>query len=106
MDIKQCESIEKNTWEKLMMKLLQKFAKVDLLWLISQDNDNGVYFEAGFAQGLGLKVIWTCHEDHVKDLHFDTRQENHITWENPEDLREKLKNRIRAVIGFGPHKGK
>jgi len=67
---------------------------------------HGVYFEAGFAQGLGLPVIWTCHEDHVKDLHFDTRQENHITWEKPEELREKLKNRIRAVIGLGPHKSK
>lgn len=49
---------------------------------------HGVYFEAGFAQGLGLPVIWTCHEDHVKELHFDTRQENHITWETPEELRK------------------
>ncbi len=63
---------------------------------------HGVYFEAGFAQGLGLPVIWTCHKDHVKDLHFDTRQENHITWETPDELREKLKNRIRAAIGLGP----
>jgi hypothetical protein len=66
----------------------------------------GVYFEAGYAQGLGLKVIWTCHKDYVKGLHFDTRQENHITWEKPDDLREKLQNRIRAVIGLGPHKSK
>ncbi|MGA2799076.1 MAG: hypothetical protein ABSE63_15965 [Thermoguttaceae bacterium] len=65
---------------------------------------NGVYFEAGFAQGLGLPVISSCRADNVKELHFDTRQENHITWETPEELREKLKNRIRAVIGLGPHK--
>jgi nucleoside 2-deoxyribosyltransferase len=67
---------------------------------------HGVYFEAGFAQGLGLPVIWTCREDHVKNLHFDTRQQNHITWEQSDDLREKLKNRIWAVIGLGPHKSK
>jgi hypothetical protein len=66
----------------------------------------GVYFEAGYAQGLGLPVIWTCHKDYVNGLHFDTRQENHITWDTPEELREKLKNRIRAVIGLGPHKSK
>ncbi len=65
---------------------------------------HGVYFEAGFAQGLGLPVIWTCRTDQVEELHFDTRQENHITWEKPEELREKLKNRIRAVIGLSPHK--
>ena len=67
---------------------------------------HGVYFEAGFAQGLGLKVIWTCHKNDVDNLHFDTRQENHITWETPEALRDKLKNRIRAAIGLGPHKSK
>ena len=58
----------------------------------------GVYFEAGFAMGLGLPVIWTCREDAIKDAHFDTRQYNHITWKTPEDLREKLKNRIEATI--------
>lgn len=58
----------------------------------------GVYFEAGFALGLGLPVIWTCHESHIKDAHFDTRQYNHITYTGPEDLRVKLLNRIRATI--------
>ncbi|PZM10165.1 nucleoside 2-deoxyribosyltransferase [Rhizobium tubonense] len=62
----------------------------------------GVYYEAGFAQGLGIPVIWTCREDHIEHVHFDTRQFNHITWKTPEELREKLKNRIGAVIGDGP----
>lgn len=66
----------------------------------------GVYYEAGFAEGLGLPVVWTCRKDHVEDLHFDTRQQNHIVWEYSEELREKLSNKIRAVIGFGPHKKK
>ena len=62
----------------------------------------GVYFEAGFAKGLGLPVIWTCREDYVSNLHFDTRQYNHILWKEPTDLREKLSLRIRATIGKGP----
>lgn len=64
----------------------------------------GVYYEAGFAQGLGLRVIFTCHKDIVNDLHFDTRQFNHIAWNDPEDLREKLTDRIVAAIGEGPLK--
>jgi nucleoside 2-deoxyribosyltransferase len=32
----------------------------------------GVYYEAGFAQGLGLPVIWTCKDTSLVDLHFDT----------------------------------
>jgi hypothetical protein len=64
----------------------------------------GVYYEAGFAQGLGIPVIWMCREDHINHVHFDTRQFNHITWKTPEELREKLRNRIGAVIGDGPLK--
>lgn len=62
----------------------------------------GVYYEAGFAQGLGLSVIFTCRQDCVGKLHFDTNHYNHIVWETPEELREKLKIRILAVIGEGP----
>lgn len=58
----------------------------------------GVYFEAGYAMGLGIPVIWTCRDTDINDLHFDTRQYNHIAWGDPKDLREKLKNRIEATI--------
>lgn len=58
----------------------------------------GVYFEAGFAMGLGLPVIWTCRQDEISKVHFDTRQYNHITWENEDDLFQKLLNRINATI--------
>ena len=65
----------------------------------------GVYFEAGFAHGLGIPVIYTCQEDVVDKLAFDTRQYNHILWKEPDDLRESLKNRIGAVMGNGLGKG-
>ena len=62
----------------------------------------GVYFEAGFAFGLNLQVIWTCRKDHIENLHFDIRQYNCIAWTEPTELAERLKNRIGAVIGMGP----
>ena len=62
----------------------------------------GVYFEAGFARGLGLNVIWTCKDDHFNDLHFDVKGFNVIEWKAPADLRERLNARIRAVVGYGP----
>jgi hypothetical protein len=64
----------------------------------------GVYFEAGFAQGLNLPVIWTCKSDLIDQLHFDTRQFNHIVWVAAADLRKALTNRIVAVVGPGPLK--
>ena len=62
----------------------------------------GVYFEAGFALGLGLQVIWVCRQDQVELMHFDTRQYNHIAWSDPDDLYKRLKNRIVALLGVGP----
>ena len=64
----------------------------------------GVYYEAGFAHGLGLPVIFTCREDVLEKVHFDTRQYNHIVWQEPEELRHRLATRIAAVIGDGPLK--
>ena len=64
----------------------------------------GVYYEAGFAHGLGIDVIFTCREDKFDALHFDTRQYNHISWSSPEELKNALKNRIFALYGDGPLK--
>ena len=56
------------------------------------------YFEAGFAKGLGRPVIWTCREVELAKVHFDTRQYNHVVWATPEELRQKLRDRVRATI--------
>ena len=66
-----------------------------------KDARGGVYYEAGFAHGLGIPTIFTCREDSKDNLHFDTRQYNHIIWENSEDLKKQLKYRICATIGDG-----
>ena len=64
----------------------------------------GVYYEAGFAYGLGREVIYTCRADFVEALHFDTRQFNHLVWEANKlpDFRKALQNRIERAIGQGP----
>jgi hypothetical protein len=62
------------------------------------DHRNGVYFEAGLMMGLGRPVVFTCRGDEMGKAHFDTRQYNHIAWDTPADLREKLKRRIQATI--------
>ena len=63
----------------------------------------GVYYEAGFAEGFGIPVIYTCRKDQIKKLHFDTRQYYHIAWETPDQLYKELRERIIARIGMGPN---
>lgn len=64
----------------------------------------GVYFEAGYAAGLGLPVFWTVRKDDLPNVHFDTRQYNHIVWESEEQLGEQLYSFVIALIGKGSAK--
>lgn len=68
-----------------------KFVVVDLT-----HQNNGAYFEEGYAMGLGKPVIQLC-KDGVK-LHFDIAQKNTIMWKTEDDIPTKLTNRIKATI--------
>lgn len=84
----------------------------------------GVYFEAGFASGFGIPVIYTCNKDwfdaqredvvevitekgdvvsgiyrHRVKVHFDVDHNSFIRWDNIEELRKDLIDRITATIG-------
>jgi hypothetical protein len=58
-----------------------------------------VYYEAGFAVGLGRQVVRTCHRDDAKEKHFDTRQFTHLEYSSPEELRSMLADHVKATIG-------
>jgi nucleoside 2-deoxyribosyltransferase len=63
----------------------------------------GIYFEAGYALGLGLPVVWTVEQTALdqNEVHFDNRQYNFLVWNDGEydDLARRLTNRIEATIG-------
>jgi len=68
-----------------------KFVVVDLT-----HQNNGAYFEEGYAMGLGKPVIQLCSEN--TKLHLDLAQKNTIMWANEEDIPERLCKRILATI--------
>ena len=84
--------------DKICDEIIANIRKAKFVISDVTQQKNGVYFEAGFAMGLGKPVIWTCRNDELNNLHFDTRQYNHIVWENEDDLYEKLLRRIEATI--------
>lgn len=59
---------------------------------------HNVYYEAGFAKGMGLEVIWCCREDEKDSLKFDIRQYNHILWKDCGDLKGRLIDRIQSRL--------
>lgn len=86
-----------------------RFVVADLTHNTDEDTDEdkkgvrgSVYYEAGFAHGHNIPVIFTCRED--CKIHFDIQQYNCIFWQdnNLEKLQKDLTNRIAATIGDGP----
>jgi transposase-like protein len=62
----------------------------------------GAYWEAGFAEGLGKPVIYTCEKSKFESqkTHFDTNHHLTIVWdkENLEEAANQLKATIRATL--------
>jgi hypothetical protein len=68
------------------------------------DGNAGAYWEAGYAEGLGKPVIYTCErkvfEAPQSRPHFDTNHHLTILWDpdKPQEAGEKLKATIRATL--------
>ena len=73
---------------------------------LTHDN-HGAYWEAGYAEGLGKPVIYTCEKVKFETVktHFDTNHHLTIVWdkESPDAAGEELKATIRATL---PHLAK
>lgn len=68
---------------------------------LTHDNA-GAYWEAGYAEGLGKPVIYTCEREKFgkAKTHFDTNHHLTVIWstDDPEDAVAKLKATIRASL--------
>lgn len=66
--------------------------------------NRGAYWEAGYAEGLGKPVIYTCRKDVFEDkttgTHFDTNHHLTVVWEAGKlsEAAEKLKATIRTTL--------
>lgn len=64
-------------------------------------SNNGAYWEAGFAEGLGKPVIYICNHDAFVEqgTHFDTNHHLTVMWGvSRPDFAEDLKATIRATL--------
>lgn len=68
---------------------------------LTHDNP-GAYWEAGFAEGLGKPVIFTCERGKFEDeaTHFDTSHHHTVTWAEgqPEEAARDLTATVRATL--------
>ena len=82
--------------DKLRVEIRRsKFVIADL-----SDDNNGAYWEAGYAEGLGIPVIYICEEDKFKHkkTHFDTNHHLTLQWKDDPDLLKLFADELKATI--------
>jgi Nucleoside 2-deoxyribosyltransferase. len=94
------------TNHKIDNKIIADIRKCGLVIADFTGQSNGVYYEAGFAEGLGLDVVYSVRDTDIKKLHFDTRQYSHIVWTDIPDLRKQLIDRVEATLPNRPRLSK
>ena len=74
-----------------------KFVIADL-----SHGNNGAYWEAGFAEGMGIPVIYICEERVFKrnGTHFDTNHLTTVVWsfDRPDEFMAKLVETIKNTL--------
>lgn len=61
--------------------------------------NKGAYWEAGYGEGLGKPVIYTCKKSRFEEAsHFDTNHHLTVHWDES-DLKDAA-NRLKAIIRF------
>lgn len=100
--------------KQIVPEMFRLIRESRFLILDISDPNYGAYYEAGYALGLGKEVIICCKEEifskqyetdeerkYQKYLkpHFDIAQKQILLWEDYEDLKSKLSEWIKAIIG-------
>lgn len=90
--------------DNIDMKILDLISQSDLAVVDLTYARPSVYYEAGFASGLGKPVVYTVRKDHFKNLddslrvHFDLQMKNIIQWSTGDaTFSKRLEKRLMYV---------
>lgn len=96
---KACRYENKRQADKINAKIMTDIKNSLFVVAEVSQQKQTVYFESGYAMGRNLPVIWCAKKNVLESVHFDKNHYNHITWNTPEDLKDKLYNMICILIG-------
>lgn len=96
-DVRIMDEIEHN--HQIVPEMLKEIKDSRFVVAELSHHNNGAYYEAGYALGLGKEVIHICAKSELKSgLHFDVAQVNTIVYDSIDDIPRLLKRRIEATI--------
>ncbi|HBG62035.1 MAG: hypothetical protein A2Y03_06550 [Omnitrophica WOR_2 bacterium GWF2_38_59] len=84
---------------KIDLEIISQIEKAAFLVADLTGDRGGVYYETGYAKGLGIQVIYSVRCDYHKKVHFDIEHENLIIWDNIKVYSQKLEKRVSGTFG-------
>ena len=102
----EAEPVEQHHTDTITDRIIADIKRARFVVAELSYNNRGVYYEAGFARGLGMTVIHVVRQGHVggddtggKRIHFDIAQIPYIEWSDLSHLEERLRDRIGSILG-------
>jgi len=84
--------------EKIGDKIIGELKSCRFLIADLSYHSNNVYYEIGYAMGMGIPAILTCKKEFMDNLAFDISQYPVFEWSNENELKEKVIDRIKAIL--------
>jgi len=84
--------------EKISDKIISELKSSKILIADLTHHSQNVYYEIGYAMGMGIPIILTCKKDFMQNVAFDISQYPVFEWEGENELKEKIKNRIKVLL--------
>lgn len=106
--------------KQIVPEMLRLIKESKILVMDISEPNFGAYYEAGYAQGMGKEVVFTCKSDVMKKdkfpcsdnydkecdflkkyskPHFDIAQKQILVWEDEADLTKQLTEWIKFLMG-------
>lgn len=90
---------EKEHNNQIVPEILYEIRKSEFVIAELSGHNNGAYYEAGYAAGLGKEVIHICKKNiFVGGSHFDVKQKATVLWEKEDEIPDLLNKRINATV--------
>ncbi len=87
---------EKNTANRILPEILDRMRRAAFVIVDLTDLRPNVFYELGYAEGFGAKVIVTAKKG--TDLPFDVKDIPVIIWEGQEELGEALRDKVQSEV--------
>ncbi len=94
----ECARVDEQIFlESILERIYKQIEIADLIIAEMSDRNANVFYETGYAHGLGKRVILLTRES--GDIPFDLRQFPHIIYQDKiRDLRQELERKLRWCI--------